>query len=112
MKKRATDKNCKKAPIKSKNNFYKLLNMQIYCENCKKHTESTHPKILVLIWNKKAKLKSKCAECLTDRMFFDKINDEYELEQLIKLFFFFFYCVFYTRTWRLIALSVEKILKI
>ena len=49
--------------------------MEIYCENCKKHTESTHPKILVLISNKKAKLKSKCAECLTDRKFFDKISD-------------------------------------
>ena len=50
--------------------------MEIYCENCKKHTESTHPKILVLISNKKTKLKSKCAECLADRKFFDKISDE------------------------------------
>ena len=54
--------------------------MQSYCENCKKHTERPHPKILVLISNKKAKVKSKYAECLTDRTFFDKINDEYELE--------------------------------
>ena len=46
--------------------------MQIYCENCQKHTESTHPKILVLISNKKAKVKSKCAKCLTDRTFFGK----------------------------------------
>ena len=51
-----------------------------------KHTESTHAKILVLISNKKAKVKSKCAECLTDRTFFDKINDQYELEQLVKHF--------------------------
>ena len=45
-----------------------------------------HPKILVLISNKKGKVKSKCAECLTDRTFFDKIN-KYELEQLAKHFF-------------------------
>ena len=34
----------------------------------------------------KSKIKSKCAECLT---FFDKINDEYELEQLVKHFFLY-----------------------
>ena len=54
--------------------------MQNYCGNCEKHTECTHPKILVLISNKKAKVKSKYAECLTDRTFFDKINDEHDLE--------------------------------
>ena len=58
--------------------------MQIYCENCKNHTEFSHPKILILISNKKAKVKSKCAACLTRRTFFDKINDEYQLEQLVK----------------------------
>ena len=63
--------------------------MQIYCGNCEKHTECTHPKILVLISNKKAKVKSKYAECLTDRTFFDKINDEYELVKLVKHFFLY-----------------------
>ena len=43
--------------------------------------------MLVLTSNKKAKSKSKCAECLTDRKFFDEINVEYELEQLVKHFF-------------------------
>ena len=33
--------------------------MQICCENCKKHTESTHPKILVVISKKKSKSKIK-----------------------------------------------------
>ena len=61
--------------------------MEIYCKNYSKCTECTHPKILVLISNKKAKARSKCAECLTDRMFFDKINDDYELELLRKYFF-------------------------
>ena len=63
--------------------------MAIYCENCKKHIESTHPKILLLTSNKKAKLKSKCAECLTDRKFFDKISEVYELEQLVNIFFLY-----------------------
>ena len=49
----------------------------------------------------KAKLKSKCTECLTDGTFFDKINDEYELEQLV--INFFFTDLFYKRTWRLLA---------
>ena len=62
--------------------------MKIYCENYKKHTESTHSKILVLI-SKKKKVKSKCTECLTDETFSDKINDEYELEQLVKHFFLY-----------------------
>ena len=38
-----------------------------------------------------AKYKSvvnlKCAECLTDRTFLDKVNDKYDLEQLVKHFF-------------------------
>ena len=54
--------------------------MQICCENYKKHTECTHPKILVLISNKKAKVKSKCGEYSTDRTF---------LEQLVKHFFLY-----------------------
>ena len=47
-----------------------------------------HPKKSVLISDKKGKAKSKCAECLTDRTFFDKINDEYDIAKLAKHFFF------------------------
>ena len=36
--------------------------MQIYCKKCKKYNERSHLKILGLISNKKAKVKSKCAE--------------------------------------------------
>ena len=60
--------------------------MDIHWKIWKKHTECTPPQRLVLISNKKAKVKSKCAKCLTDRTFFDKINDEYDLEQLVKHF--------------------------
>ena len=58
--------------------------MHIYCKNFKKHTECKHPKKLLLISDKKAKATSKCAKYLTDRIFFDKINDKYDLEQLVK----------------------------
>ena len=54
--------------------------MDIYYKNCKKHT--------LLISDEKGKAKSKCTECLTDRTFFDKINDEYDIAKLAKHFFF------------------------
>ena len=54
--------------------------MQIYCKNCKKHTSNMFPKIVVLILKNKIKGKSKCAICLTERSFIDKIEDEYDLE--------------------------------
>ena len=68
--------------------------MDIYCKNCKNHTQCTHPKKLVLISDKKGKAKSECAEILTD-----KINDEYDLEQLVKPFFvlFFFLLVYFIK---------------
>ena len=53
--------------------------MDTYCKNCKK-THWFFNK-LVLISDKKAKSKSKCAKCLTDKTLFDKINDEYDSEQ-------------------------------
>ena len=65
-------------------------------------------KILVLRSNRKAKVKWKCAECLTYRTFFEKINDEYNLEQLAK-HLLFFTVVFYKRKWRHIARNIENI---
>ena len=63
--------------------------MHIYCKSCKKYTHCTYLKKMILISGKKAKAKLKCAKCLTDRTFFDKINDEYDLEQLVKHFFLY-----------------------
>ena len=54
---------------------------------------------MVLISDKKVKAKSKFANFLTDRAFFNKINDKYDLEQLVKHFFFTDVC--HKRTWRL-----------
>ena len=68
-------------------------NTWIFIVNSKKHTECTHPKILVLISNKKAKVKSKCAECLADRTFFDQMKNKYDLEQLVKHFLLLTYFI-------------------
>ena len=38
--------------------------MDIYCKNCKKHTECTNPKKLVLISDKKAKAKQNALNLL------------------------------------------------
>ena len=56
-------------------------------KTAKTHWMCTSKKKKLLISDDKAKAKLKCAECLADRTFFDKINDEYDLEQLIKHFF-------------------------
>ena len=53
--------------------------MHIYCKNGKK----TH--WMCISKSKCAKSKSKQSQiCLNDRTFFNKINDEYDLEQLVK----------------------------
>ena len=56
--------------------------MQIYCENCKKHTDYTFPKKKIVLFSKnKIKGKSKCAECLTKRAFIHEIKkNKYNLE--------------------------------
>ena len=53
----------------------------VKAEKKKKHAECTHLKKLVLISDKKPKAKSKFAKSLTDKTFFDKINDDDDLEQ-------------------------------
>ena len=76
--------------------------MPFYCKNCKKHTGNMFPKKLVLILKNKIQGKSKRANCLAETAFFDKINNKYDLEQLLK-HFFFFTDVCYKRTGRLIV---------
>ena len=44
-------------PKKTKNSFYILQSMQIYCKNCKKHTGKTFPKKLVPISKNTIKYK-------------------------------------------------------
>ena len=64
--------------------------MHIYCKKCKKHTSNTFPKILVLISKNKIKGKSKCAICLTEKTFIDKIEDIYDLESELEIYLQFF----------------------
>ena len=64
--------------------------MHLYYKNCKKHTGNTFPKKLILISNNKMKGKSKCAICLTERTFIEKIEDKYYLENELEIYLQFF----------------------
>ena len=48
------------------------------------------PKKLVLISKNKIKGKSKCAICLAERTFVDKIEDVYDLESELEVYLRFF----------------------
>ena len=61
--------------------------MHIYCKKCNKHTSNTYPKKIILISKDKIKGKSKCAICLTERTFIDKIEGDLERELEIYLQF-------------------------
>ena len=50
--------------------------MLTYCSECEKHTYNTYPKKLVMMTNIKIKGISRCADCLTNKSFFDKIKDK------------------------------------
>ena len=96
----------------NQNDFFKLQNMHVYCKICKKHT-NTFPKKLILIWKNKIKRKSRCTICLTKKIFIREIEGKYDIESELKIFYFSFLLIdFIKETWKLIAWSVEKILKI
>ena len=60
--------------------------MQIYCSRCKRHTDNACPKKLVMLTNKKLKVKSRCADCMAIRSFFDEIKGKDELEIIVPQF--------------------------
>ena len=62
--------------------------MHIYCKKCSKHTTNTFPKKLVLISKIKMKGKSRCATCLTERSFIDKV--QYDLKSVLEIYLQFF----------------------
>ena len=62
--------------------------MHIYCKKCNKHAGNTYPKKIILISKNEMKGKSKCAICLTERMFIDEIEGDLECELEIYLQFF------------------------
>ena len=80
------------------------------CKTCKfivktvKNTQETHfQKKIVPISKNKTKGKRKCAICLTERTFIDEIEDKYDLESKLKVYFLFFTDRCYKRKRRLIA---------
>ena len=73
-------------PIKTK---YKTW---IFIVKTAKNTLSVRIQKISLSIRQKAKAKPKCADCLTDRTFFDNINNEHDLEQLLK-HFFLYWCI-------------------
>ena len=64
--------------------------MNIYCKNYKKYSGNTSPKKLDLISKNKIKGKSKCAICLIKRTFIHEIEDKYDLESELEIYFQFF----------------------
>ena len=60
--------------------------MHICCSKCKKHTGNTILKKLVLISKNKIKGKSKCAISSTERIFYHKIEDKYDLEYELEIY--------------------------
>ena len=62
--------------------------MHIYCKNYKKHTGNIFPKKLILISKNKIKGKSKCAICLTEKIFIHEI--QYDLENELEVYLQFF----------------------
>ena len=60
--------------------------MHIYCKNCKKHTNNTFPKKLILISKNKIKGKSKFVICLIEIIFIDKIEDRYDLKSELEIY--------------------------
>ena len=77
---------CLKWIVKKYSLHYK--NMLIYCKKCNKHIANTFPKKINLISKKKIKEKSRCAICLTKRVFIDEIEGDLEIGLEIYLQFF------------------------
>ena len=59
--------------------------MLTYCSKCEKNLS----KNLIRITNIKIKGKSRCADCLANKSFFDKIKDKDELEIIVSQFLTF-----------------------
>ena len=47
--------------------------MQSYYSGCKKHTDDIYPKKLIMT-NKDIKGKSRCVDCMANKMFFEQVK--------------------------------------
>ena len=61
--------------------------MHTYCKNCKKHTGNSFPRKLILTLKNKAKGKSKCPICLTEKTFINEIEGRCGLESELEIYF-------------------------
>ena len=57
--------------------------MLTYCWGFKKHTDNIGRKKLIMITNKVIKGKSRCAGCMANKSFSDKIKRKSELEIIV-----------------------------
>ena len=60
--------------------------MLTYCSGCKKQTDNIYPKELVLITSKEMKGKSRCAICIANKSFSDKIKRKSDLKIIVSQF--------------------------
>ena len=60
--------------------------MLTYCSGCKKHTDNICPKELIMITNKEIKRKPRCAICMANTSFSEKIKRKSELEIIMSQF--------------------------
>ena len=57
--------------------------MLTYCSGCKKHTDNICPKELIMKTNQKHKGKSRCFDCMANKLFSDKIKHKNKLEIIV-----------------------------
>ena len=60
--------------------------MLTYFSGCKKYTDNICPRKLVILTNKKLKGKSRCANCMANKSFSDRIKHKSELEVFVSQF--------------------------
>ena len=60
--------------------------MLTYCSGCKKRTDNICPKELIVMTNKEIKGKSRCADCMANKLFSDKIKRKSKLEVIVAQF--------------------------
>ena len=60
--------------------------MLTYCSGCKYHTDNICPKKLIMMKNKEVKGKSRCADCMANTPFSDKIKHKSELKIIVSRF--------------------------
>ena len=90
--------------------------MQTYCLGCKKHTDNICPKKLMMK-NKKIKGKSRCADCMADKLLFDEIKHKSGWDIIVPQIFLIYcnmlaYCVTCRKNTEIVNSKIKKKKKI